>query len=136
MARRMAYDAGLDLVEISPTASPPVCKILNYGKYKYELKKKAQDAKKKQHIQRLKEVQIRPITAEHDLLVKLKHAREFIQRGDKVVVRMLFRGRELAHMEIGRALLDRVVKELEPVAKVEKPVTRLGKVLTLTLVSK
>lgn len=132
----MAYDKGLDLVEISPNARPPVCKLMNLGKYKYELKKKAQSTKKKQHIQQIKEIQLRPRTDEHDLQTKMKHAREFIQRGDKVVVRMFFRGRELAHMETGRALMDRVISEFEPIAKLESPVRRLGRILTITLLPK
>lgn len=132
----MAYDKGLDLVEISPSAKPPVCKLMDLGKYKYELKKKMQSAKKKQHIQQYKELQLRPRTDEHDLQTKLKHARVFLERGDKVVIRMFFRGRELAHMEIGRALLDRVIKELDSVSKLESPSRRLGRILTITLAPK
>ena len=132
----MAYDKELDLVEISPSAKPPVCKLMDLGKYKYEMKKKAQVTRKKQHIQQYKEIQLRPRTDEHDLQTKLKHARVFLERGDKVVVRMLFRGRELARMEIGRTLLDRVVKELDSVSKLESPARRLGRVLTITLAPK
>lgn len=135
-ARRMALERGFDLVEISPTTNPPVCKLMNYGKYKYELKKKSQETKKKQHIQHIKELQLRPITEEHDVQVRLKHATEFLKRGDKVVVKMFFRGRELAHMELGQNLLNRFIKELEPIAKLERPVARLGKILTMTLLPK
>lgn len=118
-AIRAAERAGLDLVEISPNASPPVCKILDFGKYKYELQKKAQEAKKKQVIVQIKELKIRPMIDEHDLLVKLKAARKFITAGDKVKFTLRFRGREMAHMELGMKVLHRIREELTDIAKVE-----------------
>lgn len=135
-ARRIAYGKGLDLVEISPHASPPVCRILDYGKYKYQLKKQQHETKKKQHIIVVKELKVRPRTGEHDLKVKINHAREFIQRGDKTVVTMFFKGRELAHMEIGRAAMERFARELEDVAKSERPITRDGPRLFMVLAPK
>ena len=116
-ARRMASEAGLDLVEVAPDGRPPVCKIMDYGKYKYEQKKKVSG--KKPHHSKLKELRLRPRTDDHDFEVKLKHARDWIDKGDKVQIILLYRGRELVHQEVGRALLDRFVQALADVAKVE-----------------
>lgn len=116
-ARRMALEAGLDLVEVAPDARPPVCKIMDYGKYKYEQKKKA--AGKKPHHSKLKELRLRPGTDEHDYTVKLKHAREWLEKGDKVQIILLYRGRELVHQEVGRALLDKFVGDLGDLARIE-----------------
>ncbi len=113
--------AGLDLVEISPTATPPVCKILNYGKYKYDLQKKKNEAKKKQKIVEIKEIKLRPVIGEGDYQVKLKHMKRFLADGDKVKISLRFRGRELAHKDIGMRLVDRIKTDLEEVAKVESP---------------
>lgn len=114
-----AYDAGLDLVEVSPNADPPVCKILDYGKYKYEQQKKANEARKKQKTVDVKEVKIRPGIEDHDYQVKMKNARRFLENGDKVKVTMRFRGREMAHQDIGMAVLERMKSELEELSKVE-----------------
>jgi translation initiation factor IF-3 len=135
-ARRMAVERGLDLVEVAPEASPPVCKLLDYGKFKYQLKKKSHQAKRKQHKQQIKELRLRPITEEHDLQTKIKHARDFLSKGDKVLVNMVFRGREVVHRDIGSGMLNRMIKELEDVGKVEKGVTTEGPRLTLTLTPK
>lgn len=116
-ARRLAMEAQLDLVEVAPDARPPVCKIMDFGKYKYEQKKK--HAGKKPHHSKLKELRLRPRTDDHDYAVKLGHAKEWLQKGDKVQIILLYRGRELVHQDVGRALLDRMVKDLSELAKVE-----------------
>lgn len=112
-----AREAGLDLVEVSPNAHPPVCKIINYGKLKYELQKKKSEAKKKQKVIEIKEVKLTPAIGEHDYGVKLNHIRRFIAAGNKVKVTLRFRGRELSHKEIGARLLDRIVEETKEIAK-------------------
>ena len=117
-----AEDAGLDLVEIAPNADPPVCKILDYGKYKYELQKKAAEARKKQKIIEVKEIKMRPNIDDNDYDVKMRSARRFIEEGDKVKVTMRFRGREMAHQDLGMNVLIRVRDELESMAKVEQPI--------------
>ena len=118
-ALRMAEAKGLDLIEIAPTAKPPTCKITDYGKYKYEAKKKEHQARKNQTVITIKEIQLRPRTDQHDLDVKMKHARRFIMEGDKVKVNLRFYGREMAHQEVGFELLKRVIKALNDVAMVE-----------------
>ncbi len=120
-ALRLAQARGLDLIEIAPTAKPPTCKIMDYGKWKYEAKKKDKEAKKKQTVISVKEIQVRPRTEEHDLETKLKHATRFLLEGDKVKINLRFSGREMAHQEIGMALLTKVTKMLETVAVVESP---------------
>lgn len=115
----MAEKAGLDLVEVSPNATPPVCKILDYGKYKYEQQKKAHEAKKKQKVVHIKEVKLRPNIDTHDLEIKMKSVHKFLDAGDKVKITLRFRGREMAHQEIGMQLLDRVKEELGDKIKVE-----------------
>lgn len=115
----MATDAGLDLVEISPNASPPVCKIMDYGRYKYEQQKKAAEARKTQKIIEVKEVKLRPNIDDHDYDVKLRNMRRFLEEGDKVKVTMRFRGREMAHQNLGRDLLYRVRDDVEDLGKVE-----------------
>lgn len=118
-ALRQAGEAGLDLVEISPNADPPVCKILDYGKYKYEQQKKASEARKKQKVVEVKEIQIRPMIGDNDYMVKLKAAKRFLEDGDKVKVVLRFRGREMAHTEIGFGLLKKMIEDLGSAAKVE-----------------
>ena len=118
-AMEMAADAGLDLVEISPHASPPVAKILDYGKYKYEAQKKANEARKKQKTIDVKEIKMRPNIDDHDYDVKMRAIQRFIGEGDKVKVTMRFRGHEMVHQDLGLAVLNRVRDELEEVAKVE-----------------
>ena len=119
-ARQKAEMAGLDLVEISPGSDPPVCKILDYGKLKYETQKKKSEARKKQKIIDVKEIKIRPGIAEHDYQVKMRSMRRFIDSGDKVKVTLRFRGREMAHQELGAKVLERVRDEMEEAAKVEQ----------------
>jgi translation initiation factor IF-3 len=118
-ALSVAREAGLDLVEISPTAKPPICKILDFGKYKYQAQKKAAEARKKQKVIEVKEIKMRPNIDTHDYEVKLRNMRRFLDHGDKVKFTIRFRGREMAHKELGRALLDRVVKDSAEIAKIE-----------------
>ena len=115
-----AYDAGLDLVEISPNAVPPVCKILDYGKYKYEQQKKANEARKKQKVVEIKEIKVRPNIDDHDYDVKMKQMKNFIGEGDKVKVTLRFRGREMAHQELGVKVLERIRSDLTELVKVEQ----------------
>jgi len=115
----MAEEAGLDLVEISPNANPPVCKIMDFGKFKYETQKKEAEARKKQKIIEIKEVKFRPNTDTHDYEVKMRNVYKFIENGDKVKITMRFRGREMAHQELGRELLIRVADDTKEMGKVE-----------------
>ena len=115
-----AYDVGLDLVEISPNAVPPVCKILDYGKYKYEQQKKANEARKKQKVVEIKEIKVRPNIDDHDYEVKMKQMKNFIGEGDKVKVTLRFRGREMAHQELGVKVLERIRNDLIDLIKVEQ----------------
>ncbi len=115
-----AYDAGLDLLEISPNAEPPVCKITDFGKFKYEQQKKANEARKKQKVVELKEIKVRPNIDDHDYDVKMRQMKSFIGEGDKVKVTLRFRGREMAHQDLGIKVLDRVRSELAEITKVEQ----------------
>lgn len=133
-ALRLAQDRGLDLIEIAPTASPPTCKIMDYGKYKYENKKKASAARKKQVIVTVKELQLRPRTDSHDLETKLKHARRFILEGDKVKVNLRFMGREIAFQDMGLQLLKKVIEGLSDVAAVEVAPKLEGKQMFLLMI--
>ena len=123
----MARTAGLDLVEISPTASPPVCKIMDYGKYKYELKKKTQRAKAKQHVILVKEVRLRPRTDTHDIDTKTQQARRFLEEGNKVMFAVVFRGREQSHPEIALEMLQEILGVITDVCKVERAPSIDGK---------
>ena len=116
---RMAEERGLDLVEVSPNATPPVCKIIDFGKYKYEVQKKKNEAKKKQKVVTIKEIKLRPNIDKHDLGIKIKQMKSFLEEGDKVKITLRFRGREMAHIDIGRALMDRVKDEFGETAKLE-----------------
>jgi len=136
-ARERAAAAGLDLVEISPKARPPVCKIMDYGKFKFEQAKKQQQAKKKQKKVQLKEVKFRPNTDDGDFQVKMKNLRKFIDQGNKVKVTIMFRGRELAHRELGSQMLDRVVEEVQEEAVVEqRPAKMEGRFMIMLLAPK
>ncbi|GGO52779.1 bacterial translation initiation factor 3 (bIF-3) [Roseovarius pacificus] len=115
----MAEQAGLDLVEISPNATPPVCKIMDYGKYKYEQQKREAEARKKQKTIEVKEVKFRPNTDTHDYDVKMRNVLKFLEKGDKVKVTLRFRGREMAHQDLGRDLLNRVAEDVKDIGKVE-----------------
>ena len=118
-AIRMAKDEGLDLIEISPNANPPVCKIMDMGKYKYDLQKKANQAKKKQKIVSLKEIKLRPGTEIHDYNFKIKNAKKFISKGDKVKFTVKFKGREMQHVELGKDLMKRIIEDTKDIGKVE-----------------
>ncbi len=115
----LAERAGLDLVEISPNATPPVCKIMDFGKYKYETQKRESEARKKQKIIEVKEVKFRPGTDTHDYDVKMKNVFKFLEKGDKVKITLRFRGREMAHQNLGRELLERVAEDVKEIGKVE-----------------
>jgi translation initiation factor IF-3 len=129
----MAADAGLDLVEIAPNADPPVCKILDFGKYKYEEQKKKNEAKKKQKVIEVKEIKFRPSIDDHDYEVKMRSMTKFIGEGDKVKVTMRFRGRELAHQELGMNVLMRVKGDLDEIAKVEQFPRMEGRQMTMVV---
>lgn len=131
-----ARDLGYDLVEISPRERPPVCKIMDYGKYKYELSKKQHEAKKKQAVIHIKEIQLRPSTGEHDIQVKLTYLRRFLEHGDKAKITVKFRGREVAHIEQGYAVIDRMIRNLSDIGEVEQPPKREGKIVTAVLCPK
>jgi translation initiation factor IF-3 len=133
-ARRMARDRGLDLVEVAPNARPPVCKLMDYGKHKYEQARKQREAKKKQHNIQVKEVKLRPRIESHDLEFKLRHARRFFEEGDKVKFTLMFRGREITHPELGVRLLEQVKAELDDAATVEVEIAREGRTMTMVMV--
>jgi translation initiation factor IF-3 len=128
-----AVEQGLDLVEVAPMARPPVVRIMDYGKFKFEQAKMARLAKKKQHVIHLKEVKYRPGIEDHDFETKTRHAREFLQDGNKVKVTMMFRGRQIAHPELGREVVDRVAAALADVAKVESDAKLEGKSMIMIL---
>jgi translation initiation factor IF-3 len=128
-----AEQAGLDLVEISATADPPVCKIIDYGKYRYQLTKKEKESKKSQHQVKVKEIKVKPNTDEHDIHTKLKHAREFIAKGNKVKLTCVFRGREIAHPEFGERVVQKMCEGLADIATPESPAKLLGRSLSVIL---
>ncbi len=132
-ARERARLAGLDLVEVAADARPPVCRLMDYGKVKYEHRKKMQKAREKQHRIRIKGIRLRPKTDEHDFNVKLVRARKFLEQGNKVQITLLFRGREMAHIDLGRNLLIRFAEELEDLSSVERMPKMEGRRMTLLL---
>ena len=132
-ALNMAATAGLDLVEVAPNADPPVCKILDYGKFKYEEQKKKNEARKKQKIIEVKEIKLRPSIDDHDYEVKMRAMNKFIEEGDKVKVTMRFRGRELAHQDIGMNVLIRVRDDLDAIAKVEQMPRMEGRQMVMVM---
>jgi translation initiation factor IF-3 len=131
-----AAERGLDLVEVAPTARPPVVKIMDYGKYKFEEAKAARAAKKKQHVIQLKEVKYRPGIDDHDFDFKTRHAREFLLEGNKVKVTMMFRGRQITHLEFGKAVLDRVAASLADVGKIEQDAKLEGRNMMMVVAPK
>ncbi len=133
-AMELAREAGLDLVEVASSERPPVCKIMDYGKFKYDQKKKV--AKQKQHQTQLKEIRVRPKTGDHDFGVRISRAKEFLEGKDKVLVNVLFKGRELAHIEEGRKVMDEVIAALAPFGKLEKTPSMEGKKMTAILAPK
>jgi len=135
-ALAIATDFGLDLVEVSPNANPPVCKIMDYGRFKYEQTKKLQEAKKKQTTVQLKEIKVRPKTGEHDLQTKLGHIRKFIEKKDKVKVTVVFRGREITLSQLGRDLLQKMAEEVQEIAVVEQYPKFEGRTMIMILAPK
>ena len=129
----MARDAGLDLVEVSPNSDPPVCRLMDFGKWKYDQKKKAHKAKVKQHHVVLKEIRLRPKTDEHDRKFKLKKARQFLEDGDKVQFTMLFRGREMMHLDLAVEKFNRIVEELQEISRVEMAPKKMGRRMTMVI---
>jgi translation initiation factor IF-3 len=135
-AMTMAEDAGLDLVEISPNADPPVCKILDYGKFKYEAQKKKNEAKKRQKVIEVKEIKLRPNIDEHDYVVKMRNCLRFLEDGDKVKVTLRFRGREMAHQDLGMKVLNRVRDDMAELAKVEQLPKMEGRQMIMVMAPK
>jgi translation initiation factor IF-3 len=132
----VANDFGLDLVEISPNATPPVCKIMDYGRFKYERTKKKQEAKKKQTTFQLKEIKVRPKTGEHDLNTKINHIKKFLDKKDKVKVTVIFRGREITLTNLGNELLEKIIQETEEIALLEQPPKFEGRTMVMVLAPK
>jgi translation initiation factor IF-3 len=132
-ALEMAATQGLDLVEVSPDAEPPVCKIIDYGKYRYQQDKRGREAKKKQHVTQIKEVRMRPKTEENDYQVKSRQIRRFLEEGNKAKVSMRFRGREHEHAGLGQQKLERLVQDMQDVANVEQAPQMEGRIITLVL---
>ena len=135
-ALETAESSGLDLVEVSPNVDPPVCRVMDYGRYKYKQNKKLQEAKKRQPGYQIKEIKIRTMTGEHDLQVKLRHINRFLEKGDKVKVSLMFRGREMAYMGLGSAVLERVAELTSDVARVEQAMRREGRRMFMVLAPK
>ena len=132
-AIEMAKEAGLDLVEVAATSDPPVCRIMDFGKFRYEQQKKRQEAKKRQTVVQIKEIKVRPKTDDHDYETKLRHIRRFLEAGDRCKITVFFRGREIVHKERGQDILDRVIRDLEDVAKVEQEARAEGRTLQMLL---
>ena len=130
---RLAQAAGLDLIEVSPNAEPPVCKILDLGKYKYEQQKKANEARKKQKVIEIKELKLRPTIGDHDYQIKIKQARKFFEDGDKVKFTLRFRGREQSHLDLSMQVMHRVKADLADVSKIEKDITAEGRQAVMVL---
>ncbi len=135
-ALEMAESFDLDLVEIAPNASPPVCRVMNYGKFKYQQSKKEKESKKKQHVIHIKEIRLRPTIDEHDIDFKMRQARKFIESGNHLRIRILFRGRQITHPELGHAILQRVQQELEDIAKMEANPIKEGRSIVANFVHK
>ena len=130
----MAQEQGLDLVEVAAKANPPVCRIMDYGRYKYEQSKRQREAKKHQHQMAVKEIKFRPKTSEHDYDFKKNHVRQFLEDKNKVKVTVMFRGREMAHPEVGHALLQRLIQEVQDLGTIESVPQMEGRLMTLNLV--
>ncbi len=128
-----ANERGLDLVEVSPNSKPPVCRIMDFGKYKYQQKKRLQEARKKQSIVQIKELKLRPKIDEHDFQFKLRHIERFLGEGNKAKITVIFRGREIAHKELGRAILDRLVKETKELGTIDMGPKQEGRNLVMVL---
>ena len=136
VAIEKAKNVGLDLIEVAPNSKPPVCRILDYGKLRYEEKKRQQLSKKKQHIIKIKEIRLRPQIDDHDLLTKLNQGRKFLLEGAKLKVTLMFRGREMSRVDLGRIVMERVLEELSDVAEVEKDIPLEGRRMSMILNAK
>ena len=136
VALEKAREVGLDLIEVGPNTKPPVCKILDFGKLKYEEKKKQQLSKKKQHVIKVKEIRLRPRIDDHDLMTKLNHGRKFLLDGAKLKVTLMFRGREMARVDLGKIVMEKVLEELSDVAEVEKDIPLEGRRMSMILNAK
>jgi len=132
-AIKMARDKGLDLVEVAPQTAPPVCRIMDFNKFRYEEQRRERDAKKKHHVAKLKEVKFKPHIEQHDYQVKLNMLKKFLHRGDQAKVTMVYRGRELAHTELGRRILDRLIDDLKAISKVERTPMLDGRFMTMVV---
>ena len=135
-ALRIAESAGLDVVEVAPNVNPPVCRVMDYSKFKYEQEKKEREAKKKQHITHLKELKVGPLIEEHDYQVKLRYLRRFLERGDMVKIRMRFRGRQMAHVDLGRNILKRLIKDASSLGEPERPPKLEGRIMMMVFAPK
>lgn len=133
---KLAKGKNLDLVEVAPNTSPPVCRIMDFSRYKYEQEKKERLARKKQKIVHLKEIKLKPNIEEHDYQTKLRHLKRFLGRGDKTKITLMFRGREMAHVDIGRSLMDKLMKDLSELAEVEKPPALEGRFMVMIMTPK
>ena len=135
-ALKKAEDAGLDLVEVAPTANPPVCRIIDYSKYKYEQEKREKEARKKQRTVHIKEIRLGPKIGEHDYLFKLKNLEEFLKRGDKVKITMMFKGREMTHVDLGRRILDRLSSDISSIGEIEESPRLEGRFINMVIRAK
>ena len=135
-ALKRAEEAGLDLVEVAPTAVPPVCRIMDYSKYKYEQEKREKEARKKQKVVHLKEIRLSPKIGEHDYQFKLRNLEDFLKRGDKVKVTMMFKGREMAHVDLGRKILDRLSSDISQIGEIEEPPRQEGRFINMVIRAK
>ncbi|MDD5424090.1 MAG: translation initiation factor IF-3 [Candidatus Omnitrophica bacterium] len=133
---KLAQQAGLDLVEIAPMAKPPVCRIMDFSKYKYEQEKKEKEARKKQHATHLKEIRLKPKIGDHDYLVKLGFIKKFLERKDKVKITLVFRGREMAHPELGTKVIERLKADILEIGQIEKPPLREGRFVIMVVAPK
>lgn len=134
VAKNRAREAGLDLVEVSPNAEPPVCRIMDFGKWLYEQKRKNKQSHKKKHTVTLKEIRLRPKIDDHDRDIKVNHAIKFLEKGHKVQFTMLFRGREMMHIERGHEIMGEITETIEDVAKIERPAKMLGRRMTMVVI--
>ncbi len=135
-ALKCAEEAGFDLVEVAPTAVPPVCRIIDYSRYKYEQEKREKEARKKQKIVHIKELRLGPKIGEHDYQFKLRHLEDFLKRGDKVKVAMMFRGREMTHTDIGRKILDRLASDISAIGEIEEAPRLEGRIISMVIRAK
>jgi translation initiation factor IF-3 len=135
-ALKRAEEAGFDLVEVAPTAVPPVCRIIDYSRYKYEQEKREKEARKKQKVVHIKELRLGPKIGEHDYQFKLRYLEDFLKRGDKVKVTMMFRGREMSHMDIGRKVLDRLASDISSIGEIEESPRLEGRIISMTVRAK